>query len=53
MKRGALLEFQEENIEKSKFYLNILRCFSGNVCVPCNAFPKMGTLNLKMSPNIY
>ena len=53
MKRGPLLKFLVGNIEKSKIYLNTSKYCVSNVCVPCYAFPKIGTLNLKMSPDIY
>ena len=36
MKRGPLLEFWVENIEKFRIYLNILKICVLKVYVPCN-----------------
>ena len=41
MKRGPLLEFSVENIEKFRIYLNILKICILEVCVPCIEFPKV------------
>ena len=47
MKRGPLLEFWVENIEKFRIYLNILKICVLKVCVPCNEFPKVDNTNFK------
>ena len=47
MKRGPLLEFSVENIEKFRIYLNILKMCVLKVCVPCNELPKVDNTNFE------
>ena len=47
MKRGPLLEFSVENIEKFRIYLNILKICVLKVCMPCNEFPKVDNSNFE------
>ena len=47
MKRGPLLEFWVENIEKFRIYLNILKICVLKVYVPRNEFPKVDNTNFE------